>query len=137
MSNFIFNEYTDIFLYTYITKAFVLLLQTWCLHLLYILCLCICSLKQFFLNPNINCTKKKLRATFYINHQDGNIKHVFYIYFAYECPDCKKYSLNSTGPWMNGGKVYCRVEEVTPEITCQCLPNYGGTFCEIKIENEQ
>nr|XP_022344868.1 uncharacterized protein LOC111137621 [Crassostrea virginica] len=51
------------------------------------------------------------------------------------CPVCKKYSLNSTGPCINGGKLNCKGEEVAPEITCQCPPNYEGKFCEIKIEN--
>nr|XP_022345010.1 uncharacterized protein LOC111137704 isoform X2 [Crassostrea virginica]XP_022345011.1 uncharacterized protein LOC111137704 isoform X2 [Crassostrea virginica] len=52
-----------------------------------------------------------------------------------KCTDCKKYSLNNTGPCINGGKLTCRGEEVAPEITCQCPPNYEGKFCEIKIEN--
>ena len=51
-------------------------------------------------------------------------------------PDCKKYSLNNTGPCINGGKLTCRGDE-DAEITCQCPPNYEGKFCEIKIEKVQ
>ena len=64
----------------------------------------------------------------------------FYIYLVKSWilgPDCKKYSLNNTGPCINGGKLTCRGDEVAPEITCQCPPNYEGKFCEIKIEKVQ
>ena len=56
-------------------------------------------------------------------------------YSVFEGPDCKMYSLNNTGPCINGGRPTCRGEEVAPEITCQCLPNYEGKFCEVKFEN--
>ena len=59
-------------------------------------------------------------------------------YSVFEGPDCKKYSLNSTGPCINGGRPTCRgEEEVAPEITCECPPNYEGKFCEVKVENVQ
>ena len=51
--------------------------------------------------------------------------------------DCKKYSLNNTGPCINGGTLTCRGDEVAPEITCQCPPHYEGKFCEVKIEKVQ
>ena len=29
----------------------------------------------------------------------------------------------------------CYGDEVAPEVTCQCPPNYEGRLCENKIEN--
>lgn len=52
-----------------------------------------------------------------------------------KCPDCKKYSLDSNGPCINGGKLTCKGNEVAPHITCECPPNYQGKFCEEKMEN--
>ena len=62
-------------------------------------------------------------------------------YYAYSCHFlfeghiCKKYSLNSKGPCINGGKLNCIGEEVAPKVTCQCPPNYEGHLCENRIEN--
>nr|XP_022337865.1 uncharacterized protein LOC111133633 [Crassostrea virginica] len=52
-----------------------------------------------------------------------------------KCSDCSKYSLNNNGPCINGGTLTCQGDEMVPEITCQCPPNYNGRFCENKIEN--
>ena len=65
---------------------------------------------------------------------------LFYMFHSKSCIlglDCKRYSLNNTGPCINGGKLTCRGEEVAPEIACQCPQNYEGKFCEVKIENVQ
>ena len=70
---------------------------------------------------------------FYLTFVDNNFKQ----FLLFEGPDCKKYSLNNIGPCINGGKLTCRGEEVAPEITCQCPPNFEGKFCELKIENVQ
>ena len=45
------------------------------------------------------------------------------------------YSLNNSGPCINGGKLTCKGQEVAPNITCECPPNYSGAFCENKVEN--
>lgn len=45
------------------------------------------------------------------------------------------YSLNNNGPCINGGRPSCKENEVAPEITCECPSNYGGMFCEEKMEN--
>ena len=45
------------------------------------------------------------------------------------------YSLNNNGPCINGGKLTCKGQEVAPNITCECPPNYSGAFCENKVEN--
>lgn len=50
-------------------------------------------------------------------------------------PDCKKYSSNSNGPCINGGKLTCKGDEVAPNIICECPLNYKGMFCEEKSEN--
>lgn len=48
--------------------------------------------------------------------------------------DCKRYSLNNTGPCINGGKLTCKGHEVAHKIKCECPPNARGAFCEEKIE---
>lgn len=50
------------------------------------------------------------------------------------CRDCWRYSLNHTGPCINGGKLTCKGEEVAHGIKCECPPNFTGVFCEEKIE---
>ena len=45
------------------------------------------------------------------------------------------YSMNNSGPCINGGKLTCKGQEVAPNITCECPPNYSGAFCENKVEN--
>ncbi|XP_078336804.1 uncharacterized protein LOC144626483 isoform X2 [Crassostrea virginica] len=52
-----------------------------------------------------------------------------------KCPICKRYSLNNTGPCINGGTLICKGDEVAPNINCLCPPNYKGMFCEEKVEN--
>ena len=64
----------------------------------------------------------------------GSIKVAIW-YFVFEGAVCEKYSLNNNGPCINGGRLNCIGEEVAPEITCQCPPNYEGKFCEKMIEN--
>lgn len=45
------------------------------------------------------------------------------------------YSLNNNGPCINGGRPSCKTNEVAPKMTCECPSNYGGMFCEEKMEN--
>lgn len=52
-----------------------------------------------------------------------------------KCPDCEMYSLNNNGPCINGGRPSCKTNEVAPKMTCECPSNYGGMFCEEKMEN--
>ena len=70
----------------------------------------------------------------------GSVTQIVYaflygFFFSFEGPDCKKYSLNNNGPCINGGKLTCKGQEVAPNITCECPPNYSGAFCENKVEN--
>nr|XP_022344478.1 uncharacterized protein LOC111137335 [Crassostrea virginica]XP_022344479.1 uncharacterized protein LOC111137335 [Crassostrea virginica]XP_022344480.1 uncharacterized protein LOC111137335 [Crassostrea virginica] len=51
------------------------------------------------------------------------------------CTNCRRYSLGNNGPCINGGNLTCKGNEVAPDITCLCPPNYIGMFCETKIEN--
>lgn len=57
----------------------------------------------------------------------------FYIFVSLG-GDCKRYSLNNTGPCINGGKLTCKGHEVAHKIKCECPPNARGAFCEEKIE---
>lgn len=41
-------------------------------------------------------------------------------------PDCKMYSSNNKGPFINGDKLTCKGDEVAPIIICECPLNYNG-----------
>lgn len=50
------------------------------------------------------------------------------------CEDCRKYSVNKTGPCLNGGTFICETEMLAIDITCLCPETFSGKFCENKIE---
>ncbi|XP_078336794.1 coagulation factor XII-like [Crassostrea virginica] len=95
-----------------------------------------CGESYTYIKPECVCSFYNVyEATFYHSYSSCPESTKSDMVTQLKCPDCKKYSLNNTGPCINGGKLTCRGEEVAPEITCQCPPNYEGKFCEIKIEN--
>ena len=47
--------------------------------------------------------------------------------------DCKKYSVNNTGPCLNGGTIIDCGSELVGSIKCVCPPNFTGRFCQYKI----
>ncbi|XP_078336793.1 uncharacterized protein LOC111137621 [Crassostrea virginica] len=95
-----------------------------------------CGQTDVYIKPECVCSFYNVyEATLYHGYSSCPTGNATDLVTKLKCPVCKKYSLNSTGPCINGGKLNCKGEEVAPEITCQCPPNYEGKFCEIKIEN--
>ena len=64
-----------------------------------------------------------------------NYPCISFVICLFEGQVCKKYSLNNNGPCINGGTLICKGDEVAPQVTCQCPPNYEGRLCENRIEN--
>ncbi|XP_061166915.1 uncharacterized protein LOC133175813 [Saccostrea echinata] len=58
------------------------------------------------------------------NSKEDSIRHM-------TCAKCRDYSINQTGPCLNGGKVSCTSDdELAADLFCSCPKNYSGTFCE-------
>nr|XP_022308319.1 uncharacterized protein LOC111114321 [Crassostrea virginica] len=95
-----------------------------------------CGQTEVFIKPECVCSFYNVyEATLYHRHSfcpDGATSDKV---TQLKCSDCKKYSLKNNGPCINGGKLTCKGDEVAPEVTCQCPPNFEGRLCEIKIEN--
>lgn len=50
------------------------------------------------------------------------------------CEDCRKYSVNETGPCLNGGTLICKPQTLSTDLTCLCPESFSGRYCENKIE---
>nr|XP_022345014.1 uncharacterized protein LOC111137705 isoform X2 [Crassostrea virginica] len=94
-----------------------------------------CDQSNVYIKPECVCSFHNVyEATFYHSYSSCPEGTPSDLVTKLKCRDCKKYSLNNTGPCINGGTLTCRGDEVAPEITCQCPPHYEGKFCEVKIE---
>lgn len=54
--------------------------------------------------------------------------------FHLTCETCKKYSVNKTGPCLNGGAVICEPKMLAIHLRCSCPESFSGKYCENKIE---
>ncbi|XP_078329312.1 uncharacterized protein LOC144624038 [Crassostrea virginica] len=95
-----------------------------------------CGNTDIFIKPECVCSFYNVfNASLYHEHSSCPVGTESDIVTQLKCPDCKMYSLNNSGPCINGGKLTCKGQEVAPYITCECPPNYSGAFCENKVEN--
>nr|XP_022306795.1 uncharacterized protein LOC111113101 [Crassostrea virginica] len=94
-----------------------------------------CGNADIYIKPECVCSFYNVfEASFYHEYSSCPDDQPSDIVTQLKCPDCKKYSLNNNGPCINGGNLTCKGEEVAPEVTCQCPPNYEGDLCEKRIE---
>ncbi|XP_078336791.1 uncharacterized protein LOC111136025 [Crassostrea virginica] len=95
-----------------------------------------CGQTDVYIKPECVCSFYNVyEATLYHGYSSCPPGSATDLVTKLKCPVCEKYSLNNNGPCINGGRLNCSGEEVAPEITCQCPPNYEGKFCEKRIEN--
>lgn len=87
----------------------------------FILPKCICSYHQVSNPIYHNYTACKL------NSRRDNVKFL-------TCDDCRKYSVNKTGPCLNGGTLICKSKTLPIDSTCLCPKSFSGKYCEKKIE---
>lgn len=94
-----------------------------------------CGQTEVFIKPECVCTYHNvIEATRYHLYSSCPLGEESDIVTQLKCGDCKRYSLNNTGPCINGGKLTCKGHEVAHKIKCECPPNARGAFCEEKIE---
>lgn len=62
----------------------------------------------------------------------NNFKNTFSYFLSGE--DCRKYSVNKTGPCLNGGSLICKPKTLPIHSTCLCPESFSGNYCENKIE---
>ncbi|XP_062617680.1 uncharacterized protein LOC134279325, partial [Saccostrea cucullata] len=55
--------------------------------------------------------------------QMDSIKHM-------NCEQCKDFSVDYSGPCLNGGTINCGTDILAADVTCSCLPGFSGRFCE-------
>ncbi|XP_078336796.1 uncharacterized protein LOC111138294 [Crassostrea virginica] len=94
-----------------------------------------CDGTDVYIKPECVCSFHNVYEAVYHGYSSCPPGNAADLVTQLKCPVCKKYSLNNNGPCINGGKLTCRRDEMAPEITCQCPPNYEGRLCEVKIEN--
>nr|XP_022345953.1 uncharacterized protein LOC111138331 [Crassostrea virginica] len=95
-----------------------------------------CGQTDVYIKPECVCTFYNVyEATLYHGYSSCPGGSGPDIVTQLKCPDCRNYSLNNTGPCINGGTLNCEGDEVAPNINCLCPPNYEGMFCENRIEN--
>lgn len=94
-----------------------------------------CGTSNVYIKPECVCNFHNVYEAMY--HQYSSCPHgdKSDVVTELKCPHCLKYSLNNKGPCINGGNLTCKKDEVAPDITCDCPPNYKGMFCEEKMEN--
>lgn len=87
-----------------------------------------------FIIPNCICSFHHVSNRIYhnytacpLNSKKDDLDHL-------TCEDCRKYSVNKTGPCLNGGTFICETEMLAIDITCLCPETFSGKFCENKIE---
>nr|XP_022328087.1 uncharacterized protein LOC111127271 [Crassostrea virginica] len=79
---------------------------------------CICTFHQIYNRSNHNYTACP-----------GNGKMDSATHMT--CSECEMYSVNKTGPCLNGGTIKkCEDKQIAADITCSCPPYYFGNFCE-------
>ncbi|XP_062571388.1 uncharacterized protein LOC134233431 [Saccostrea cucullata] len=96
-----------------------------------------CGNTGIYIKPECVCSFYNVYEAFYHPHSScpGNVKSDDVTLLT--CIDCMKYSLRNNGPCINGGNLTCdetNPDVKAPEITCDCPPEFGGMFCENKME---
>ncbi|XP_062597201.1 uncharacterized protein LOC134258672 isoform X2 [Saccostrea cucullata] len=93
-----------------------------------------CGTSRVYIKSECVCTYHNVWEAMYHGHTSCPANEKSDSVLLLKCSDCEKYSLNNTGPCINGGILNCENDALAPDIQCDCPNGYSGMFCENEMQ---